>query len=94
MLFSFTLLPPVVVDFIYQENSAEPVKNSKSDLRLRDGFIVVVLFWFILSVSGTLPLMLYEQLDITLTDAFFESVSGLTTTGATAHAGYWWYAVI
>lgn len=105
MLFSFTLLPPVVVDFIYQENSADaflvsymsllaagfvlwlPVKNSRSDLRLRDGFIVVVLFWFILSVSGTLPLMLYEQLDITLTDAFFESVSGLTTTGATVLTG-------
>ncbi len=101
MLFSFTLLPPVLVDFIYQENAGDafwisfltlliagfvlwlPVKNSKKDLRLRDGFIVVVLFWFILGVSGTLPLMLYEQLDISVTDAFFESVSGLTTTGAT-----------
>jgi len=101
MLFSFTLIPPLIIDFIYQENTADvffeaflvllitgfilwlPVKNSKTDLRLRDGFIVVVLFWFILSVSGTLPLILYEQLDISITDAFFESVSGLTTTGAT-----------
>ncbi|MCW8934961.1 MAG: TrkH family potassium uptake protein [Gammaproteobacteria bacterium] len=101
MLFSFTLLPPIIIDFIYQENAADafftayivllatgfvlwlPVKNSKKDLRLRDGFIVVVLFWFILSIAGTLPLILYEQLDISITDAFFESVSGLTTTGAT-----------
>ncbi|RDH82843.1 MAG: potassium transporter [endosymbiont of Galathealinum brachiosum] len=105
MLFSFTLIPPVIIDFIYQENAADafftsylsllavgfvlwlPVKNSKKDLRLRDGFIVVVLFWFILSVSGTLPLLLYEQLDISITDAFFESVSGLTTTGATVLTG-------
>ncbi|VAW68024.1 Trk potassium uptake system protein TrkH [hydrothermal vent metagenome] len=64
-----------------------PVKNSKSDLRLRDGFIVVVLFWFLLSISGSLPLMLYEHLDISITDAFFESVSGLTTTGATVLTG-------
>lgn len=101
MLFSFTLIPPIIIDIIHQENTIDaffkaylglliggfvlwlPVKNSKSDLRLRDGFIVVVLFWFILSVSGTLPLILYEQLEISITDAFFESVSGLTTTGAT-----------
>jgi len=101
MLFSFTLIPPLIIDLIYQENALNaffisylsllltgfvvwlPVKNSKKDLKLRDGFVVVVLFWFILSVSGTLPLMLYEQLEISVTDAFFESVSGLTTTGAT-----------
>ncbi|VAW57501.1 Trk potassium uptake system protein TrkH [hydrothermal vent metagenome] len=105
MLFSFSLLPPVVIDLIYQENALDafltaylsllavgfllwlPVKNSKSDLRLRDGFIVVVLFWVLLSVSGTLPLLLYDALEISTTDAFFESISGLTTTGATVLTG-------
>ncbi|MCW9013388.1 MAG: TrkH family potassium uptake protein [Gammaproteobacteria bacterium] len=60
-----------------------PVRNVKTDLRLRDGFLVVVLFWFVLGASGALPFLLYEQLDISVADAFFESVSGLTTTGAT-----------
>lgn len=101
MLFSFTLLPPMVIDLIYQENTLEafyisyialltvgillwlPVKNVRTELRLRDGFIVVVLFWFILGVSGSIPFILYEHMDISITDAFFESVSGLTTTGAT-----------
>ncbi len=101
MLFSFTLLPPMLIDLIYQENTLDsfitsyllllgtgmllwlPVKNVKQDLRLRDGFVVVVLFWFILSASGSLPLILSEQLEISITDAVFESVSGLTTTGAT-----------
>ena len=32
-----------------------PVRNEKKDLRLRDGFLVVVLFWFVLGISGALP---------------------------------------
>lgn len=101
MLFSFTLLPPMAIDLIYQENTLDaflisyvslfiaglilwlPVKNVKKELRLRDGFVVVVMFWFILGVSGSVPFLLNEQLGISITDAFFESVSGLTTTGAT-----------
>jgi trk/ktr system potassium uptake protein len=105
MLFSFTLLPPVVIDIFYQEGAARaffysylfllsvgcllflPVKNKKSDLRLRDGFVVVVLFWLVLGVAGAFPFYLYENLDISITDALFESVSGLTTTGATVLVG-------
>ncbi len=64
-----------------------PVKNVKKELRLRDGFVVVVLFWFILSMSGSLPFIFNEQIDISITDAVFESVSGLTTTGATVLMG-------
>ena len=64
-----------------------PVKNVKKDLRLRDGFVVVVTFWFVLGASGALPFLLYDPLDISVADAFFESVSGLTTTGATVLIG-------
>ena len=64
-----------------------PVRSFKQDLRLRDGFVVVVLFWFVLGASGALPLMLYEPLNISLADAMFESISGLTTTGATVLVG-------
>ena len=60
-----------------------PVRFYKSELRLRDGFLVVILFWTVLGVSGSLPLLLSKQLDITVTDAIFESISALTTTGAT-----------
>ncbi|MCW8854532.1 MAG: potassium transporter, partial [Gammaproteobacteria bacterium] len=60
-----------------------PVRNEKKDLRLRDGFVVVVLFWFVLGASGALPFLWYEHLDISVADAVFESISGLTTTGAT-----------
>ncbi|QTR51103.1 TrkH family potassium uptake protein [Candidatus Thiothrix anitrata] len=64
-----------------------PVRRSKRDLRLRDGFLVVTLFWAVLGLSGSLPLILSEQLNISVTDAVFESLSGLTTTGATVMTG-------
>jgi trk system potassium uptake protein TrkH len=64
-----------------------PVRNQKRELRLRDGFLVVVLFWTVLGVVGGLPLYLSGIYDISVTDAVFESISGLTTTGATVIVG-------
>lgn len=64
-----------------------PVRRVKTDLRLRDGFLVVVLFWTILGVSGAVPLVLFSELELSFTDAVFESISGLTTTGATVITG-------
>ena len=60
-----------------------PVRNYRDDLRLRDGFLIVVLFWSVLGAFGALPLLLSQSLSIGVTDAVFESISGLTTTGAT-----------
>ena len=60
-----------------------PVRNAHTDLKLRDGFLVVVLFWVVLSLFGAIPLYASESGWHTYIDALFESVSGLTTTGAT-----------
>jgi len=60
-----------------------PVSRSRRELRLRDGFIVVVAFWTVLGLFGSLPLILSEHVSISITDSIFESISGLTTTGAT-----------
>ena len=64
-----------------------PVKSVKKELRLHDGFVIVVLFWLVLGISGAVPLFLSEQPVMTFTDAMFESFSGLTTTGATVLTG-------
>jgi len=64
-----------------------PVKSVRKELRLRDGFIVVVLFWLVLGLSGSLPLYLSDKPFISFTDSVFESLSGLTTTGATILVG-------
>ena len=60
-----------------------PVRHEKRELRLRDGFLVVALFWIVLSLFGAAPFLLVEYPQMTFTNAVFESVSGLTTTGAT-----------
>ncbi len=105
MVFSTTVIPPLVVSWWY--NDAEtmaflnafavillsgflvwmPVRHLRRELRIRDGFIVVVLFWFVFGLVGSLPLYLSNSLDATFTDALFESISALTTTGATVFTG-------
>ena len=64
-----------------------PTRRQGRDLRLRDGFLIVVLFWTVLASFGALPLLLSNNPAMSLTDAFFESMSGLTTTGATVLVG-------
>jgi trk system potassium uptake protein TrkH len=64
-----------------------PVRRRHQELRTRDGFVVTALFWMVLALSGSLPLMLADSPGLSFTDAFFESLSGWTTTGATVITG-------
>ena len=64
-----------------------PLRRSRKDLRLRDGFLVVALFWTVLGTFGALPLYFADAPVMSFTDAVFESMSGLTTTGATVITG-------
>ncbi|MEM6818250.1 MAG: TrkH family potassium uptake protein [Pseudomonadota bacterium] len=64
-----------------------PVRRARKDLRLRDGFLVVASFWMVLGTIGAMPLWLSSEPSMTLTEAVFESISGLTTTGATVIIG-------
>lgn len=64
-----------------------PVRGERRELRLRDGFLVVALFWVVLGFFGAAPFLLVEHPEMGFTDAVFESISGLTTTGATVLAG-------
>ncbi|EMR12159.1 TrkH family potassium uptake protein [Methylophaga lonarensis MPL] len=59
--------------------------QQRDELSIRDGFLVVTLFWILLGLVGALPFILGLHLD--LTDAVFESISGFTTTGATVISG-------
>ena len=60
-----------------------PFYRCRYELRPRDGFLVTVLFWTVLSLFGSIPFLLMEMPELSWTDAFFEAMSGLTTTGAT-----------
>ncbi len=52
------------------------------DIRSDEGFIIVVFSWLLSSLIGALPYILYGG-EFTFTNAWFESVSGFTTTGST-----------
>ena len=98
MLFSTTMLPPILVSVIYSDGFHIsfllafaltfvtgvllwlPVHRIRKELRLRDGFLVVVLFWTVLGVFGALPFFVGAEPNLSITDAVFESISGLTTT--------------
>jgi trk system potassium uptake protein TrkH len=64
-----------------------PAHRFKQELRVRDGFLIVTLFWVVLGLVGALPLVLSTNPTLSVTDAIFESFSGLTTTGATVITG-------
>ncbi len=57
------------------------------ELRLQDGFIVIVASWILLGLFGALPLLLADIPGLSFTHSVFESFSGLTTTGATVLQG-------
>jgi trk system potassium uptake protein TrkH len=61
-------------------------RRHKRELKPRDGFLLVTLAWILMAAIATLPLMLVID-DLSFTDAYFETMSGLTTTGATVLSG-------
>jgi trk system potassium uptake protein TrkH len=56
------------------------------ELQVRDGFLLVALVWTVLPAFATLPL-LHQLPELSFTDAYFETVSGLTASGATVLSG-------
>jgi trk system potassium uptake protein len=104
MLFSLTMLPPLLVNLIYGEHESGPfldglwitlvsgaalwwpVRAVHADLKTRDGFLITVIFWTVLAAYGAIPLYVSDSGWHSYTDALFESVSGLTTTGSTTVA--------
>jgi trk system potassium uptake protein TrkH len=103
LLFSTTLLPPIGISFFYGDGEIQhfsitfaialivgvvlwfPFRNDSHSIRSRDGFLIVALMWSAMSLLGTVPFMLV--LDVGFANAFFESASGYTTTGATVLVG-------
>jgi len=64
--------------FLYGVNYSKDYE----DLKIRDGFLLIVLLWFIFSIFASIPFILKTD-PLTIVNAYFEAVSGLTTTGAT-----------
>ncbi|MFW6410374.1 MAG: TrkH family potassium uptake protein [Halanaerobiales bacterium] len=99
LMVAIAMLLPVLVGIYFQEIEAlvfvftsgitllaglllKKFEYKQTGLQYRDGFVVVTLGWFFVSLFGSLPFLLADVFNNPL-DAFFESVSGFTTTGAT-----------
>ena len=84
----------MLVDFVYAAAISVAVgaalfavtQKHKRELRSRDGFLLVTLAWVFMSAIATVPLLIALP-GLTFTDAFFETMSGLSTTGATVLTG-------
>ncbi|MDF1692469.1 MAG: TrkH family potassium uptake protein [Zhongshania sp.] len=61
--------------------------KKRQELSIRDGFLVVSLFWTVLGLFGALPFYLADSPGLSISESVFESISGLTTTGATVITG-------
>ena len=64
-----------------------PFRHAGGELKLRDGFLIVASFWVVLGSFGAAPLHFATEPELSFTDAMFEAISGLTTTGATVLTG-------
>ena len=63
-----------------------PTRSYKGELSIRHGYLLVVAMWVAMPAVATLPLLLTIE-GLSFTDAYFETMSGLTTTGATVLVG-------
>ena len=98
ILFSFSFIFPIIVSLIYKDAALTIFirtflivfvigfigwlvsRKHNEDLNQKDGFLIITLFWLVLSVAGSIPFVLSGM---SYMDAFFEAMSGITTTGAT-----------
>ena len=94
-----TMLIPLMLSWVHNESDFNGFLHSflicitlglpmwyftryKQNLTNRDGFAIVTFSWILAAIVGSLPFYLSESIP-NVTDAFFESMSGITTTGAT-----------
>ncbi len=98
VMFSASFLLPIAVSLLYGEDPKpflaamgltlaggvlllifSKTKSEFESIRQREGFAIVAIIWLLMSIFGAVPYLFYH---VTAVDAFFESMSGFTTTGA------------
>jgi trk system potassium uptake protein TrkH len=97
LFFSFSYVFPIIVSIIFEDGALDIfiktligvsslgilglllTRNIENDLSQKDGFVIIVMFWLVLSIAGSVPFYLSGM---SMIDSFFESMSGITTTGA------------
>lgn len=102
IVFAVTLVPPLAISLLYSDGKWATfffqilitllvgyllIRNTahQREPKTRDGIVIVVVIWTLYGLIGAMPL--YWTLNLSYTDAVFECVSGLTTTGSSVLSG-------
>ena len=98
LFFSISYVFPIVVSIIFNDGAINLflytligvsligltgfyiTRNVNNELSQKDGFVIIVMFWVVLCFAGSIP---FNLSGMTFIDSIFESMSGITTTGAT-----------
>lgn len=98
LFFSLSYIFPIIISLIFDDGATElfiytllgvgliglvgllATRKVDNELSQKDGFVIIVLFWVVLCFAGSIPFYLSGMNAI---DSIFESMSGITTTGAT-----------
>jgi len=101
-IFSLSFIPPLILTYMYSESGGEvflysflffsifgcaiwaATRQKNLTLNISDGFVITTLFWVVLACAGSVPFYFFG---LSVSDAIFESASGITTTGATTIVG-------
>ncbi len=99
MILGVFMLIPIIIQFLYKELDSSFFGASivtivfgtlfflsnldhEKKLNLQQAFLLTALSWLSIAVFGSLP-FIFSNLEFSITNAFFESMSGITTTGST-----------
>ena len=99
VILGLAMVIPIIIQFIYNELDSSFISSGiitiifgilfflsnldhDKKLNLPQAFLLTALSWLSIAVFGSLP-FIFSNLDLNITDAFFESMSGITTTGST-----------
>jgi trk system potassium uptake protein TrkH len=99
IVLGLSMIVPILAQFIYSEIDSGFISSSivtiifgvlfflsnldhSKNLSLQQAFLLTALSWLSVALFGSLP-FIFSDLELSFTDAFFESMSGITTTGST-----------
>jgi len=99
IILGISMMIPILTQFIYSEMDSSFIGasiisiifgvlffltnlNHDKKLNLQQAFLLTALSWLSIAIFGSLP-FIFSTLELSITDSFFESMSGITTTGST-----------
>ena len=99
IILGVSMIIPIIIQFIYRELDASFISagiisvvfgilfflsnlDHNKKLNLQQAFLLTALSWISIAIFGALP-FIFSNLELSITDSFFESMSGITTTGST-----------